>query len=107
MVTGLYQVRKQSKIKKCAVGALFFFLRSISVYCTYRTCTCAGTAADTLIGIDLKLAITCRDSSYGALSLTGTTVDAGITYYICHNITLLLVSFISEIILHKGSVSTR
>ena len=81
------------RIRKRGLRPLFLILdktKLICFDCPNRTCSGASTAANALIGIDLKLAVTCRDSAYRALTLTGTAADAGITYTISHSITLLL-----------------
>ncbi len=52
---------------------------------TNRASTLASTAAYTLIGIDLELAVAHADSAYRALSFTGSAADACIFDNICHN----------------------
>ena len=52
---------------------------------TYRALSCACSAVDALLGIDLELAVCHGDSANGALSLARTAADTSVTNLICHN----------------------
>ena len=66
-----------------------------------RALTCAGTAADADVCINLELAVAHADSANRALSLTSTASYTSITDNICHNNFLLLCDkFISIAFLH-------
>jgi hypothetical protein len=60
---------------------------------SYGAATCAASAVNALIGIDLELSIAHADSTNGAISLTCATSNTSITYNICHDIFLLFVNY--------------
>ena len=58
-------------------GRIFYEpAESVRFDCPNRTSTCAGTAAYTLVGIDLKLAVTGSNCTYRTLSFTGSAAYA-------------------------------
>ena len=58
-------------------------------YSLYRALSCAGTAVNAGIGIDLVLSISLRDSSYGANLRTASALYTCIRNLICHDCNLL------------------
>ena len=52
---------------------------------------CTSTARNALVSVDLKLSIAFAYRVNGALAFAGTTADARITNYICHNYFLLFI----------------
>ena len=57
----------------------------------HRTCSCAGSAANAAICIDLVLSVAGSDSAYRTFSFTGSVANAGIRNNVCHDRILLTV----------------
>lgn len=78
------------KKKDCPLGQSFFLtVNKLFVDCAYWTCSCAASALDACVCVDLVLAFALCDCTYWALTLTCTTHNTLITNLVCHLFFLL------------------
>jgi len=80
----LYLTKKKSAASVKEAAEVLFFAYRLQAGCAYRAGTCACTALDALVRIDLILGISLGDSFYRALCCASTAHDASIADYICH-----------------------
>ena len=79
--------RKQKRLPYRTVFSLA--VNKLFADCAYWTCSCAASALDACVCVDLVLAFALCDCTYWALTLTCTTHNTLITNLVCHLFFLL------------------
>ena len=71
--------------KNPPIGTDTFILKLLSLRSANRTCACASTAIQTCRSVDNALAVSLRNSTYGALSHASAAADAIVIDLISHS----------------------